>query len=224
VADIERAARETLSEVREAVSGYRRTTLAAELAGARIALDAAGIRCTADRLEPSGLPSGVEDVLGWTVREGTTNVLRHSQASHCTIGFQRDDRRVAVEILDDGRGQDGPPQTGDGGAGLAGLAERVAARGGRLEAGPRPRGGFRLRVELPVELPAQPVAEGASPLSEREREVLAAAAGGATVADIAARLYLSEGTVRNHLSAAIRKTGARNRAEAGRIAEEKGWL
>jgi two-component system, NarL family, sensor histidine kinase DesK len=160
VADIERAAREALAEVREAVSGYRRTTLAAELAGARIALDAAGIRCTADGLEPSGLPSEVEDVLGWTVREGTTNVLRHSQASHCTIGFQRDDRRVAVEILDDGRGHDGSPRTGDGGAGLAGLAERVAARGGRLEAGPRPRGGFRLRVELPVGLPAQPVEVG----------------------------------------------------------------
>jgi two-component system, NarL family, response regulator DesR len=73
-------------------------------------------------------------------------------------------------------------------------------------------------------LAAAALAEGASPLSEREREVLAAAAGGATVADIATRLYLSEGTVRNHLSAAIRKTGARNRAEAGRIAEEKGWL
>jgi two-component system response regulator DesR len=73
-------------------------------------------------------------------------------------------------------------------------------------------------------LAAAALAEGASPLSEREREVLAAAAGGATVADIAGRLYLSEGTVRNHLSAAIRKTGARNRAEAARIAEAKGWL
>jgi two-component system, NarL family, response regulator DesR len=73
-------------------------------------------------------------------------------------------------------------------------------------------------------LAAAALAEGASPLSEREREVLGAAAGGATVADIAGRLYLSEGTVRNHLSAAIRKTGARNRAEAARIAEAKGWL
>jgi two-component system response regulator DesR len=73
-------------------------------------------------------------------------------------------------------------------------------------------------------LAAAALAEGASPLSEREREVLTAAAGGATVADIAGRLYLSEGTVRNHLSAAIRKTGARNRAEAARIAEAKGWL
>jgi two-component system, NarL family, response regulator DesR len=73
-------------------------------------------------------------------------------------------------------------------------------------------------------LAAAALAEGSSPLSEREREVLGAAVGGATIADIAARLFLSEGTVRNHLSAAIRKTGARNRAEAASIAQRKGWL
>ncbi|HEX8860241.1 MAG TPA: response regulator transcription factor [Actinomycetes bacterium] len=73
-------------------------------------------------------------------------------------------------------------------------------------------------------LAAAALAEGSSPLSEREREVLSAAVGGATIADIAARLSLSEGTVRNHLSAAIRKTGARNRAEAVSIAQRKGWL
>jgi two-component system response regulator DesR len=66
--------------------------------------------------------------------------------------------------------------------------------------------------------------EGADPLSEREREVLSLAATSGTVADIAARLDLSEGTVRNHLSSAIQKTGARNRAEAARLAAEKGWL
>jgi two-component system, NarL family, response regulator DesR len=73
-------------------------------------------------------------------------------------------------------------------------------------------------------LAAAALAEGASPLSEREREVLAAARDGGTAAEIAARLYLSEGTVRNHLSAAIRKTGARSRLEALRTAEDKGWL
>jgi two-component system response regulator DesR len=73
-------------------------------------------------------------------------------------------------------------------------------------------------------LAAAVLAEGSSPLSERERQVLGAAVGGATIADIAARLFLSEGTVRNHLSAAIRKTGARNRAEAVSIAQRKGWL
>ncbi|HEX6483098.1 MAG TPA: response regulator transcription factor [Ktedonobacteraceae bacterium] len=68
------------------------------------------------------------------------------------------------------------------------------------------------------------LSEGESPLTEREREVLAAAAGGASIAEIAAALFLSEGTVRNYLSVAIQKLGAQNRIEAARIAEQKGWL
>ena len=66
--------------------------------------------------------------------------------------------------------------------------------------------------------------EGESPLTEREREVLFASANGATIEDVAARLYLSEGTVRNYLSTAIKKLGMRNRVEAARLAERKGWL
>ena len=68
------------------------------------------------------------------------------------------------------------------------------------------------------------LSEGDNPLSEREREVLAASIALGTIADVAASLSLSEGTVRNHLSAAIQKVGARNRAEAARLAEERGWL
>ena len=68
------------------------------------------------------------------------------------------------------------------------------------------------------------LSEGDNPLTSRERDVLAAATGGATVADIAARLSISEGTVRNHLSVAIQKVGGRNRFEAARLAEQKGWL
>jgi len=74
------------------------------------------------------------------------------------------------------------------------------------------------------QLAAQALTEGDSPLSGRETEVLAASADGASVAQVAKRLFLSEGTVRNHLSAAIQKLHAGNRAEAARIAEEKGWL
>lgn len=74
------------------------------------------------------------------------------------------------------------------------------------------------------ELALSALSEGASPLTEREREVLAAAMHGASVAEIAARLALSEGTVGNYLSGAMQKTGARNRVEAAHIAEEKGWL
>jgi two-component system response regulator DesR len=73
-------------------------------------------------------------------------------------------------------------------------------------------------------LAAAALAEGASPLTTREAEVLAAARGHAAIADLATRLHLSQGTVRNHLSAAIQKLGARNRAEAVQIAERKGWL
>ena len=74
------------------------------------------------------------------------------------------------------------------------------------------------------DLAAAALALGATPLSAREADVLREAADGATVADISRRLFLSEGTVRNYLSSAIGKTGARTRVEAARVAEEKGWL
>jgi two-component system response regulator DesR len=74
------------------------------------------------------------------------------------------------------------------------------------------------------ELALAALSEGANPLSSREREVLSASLGGASVATIAARLALSEGTVRNHLSAIIQKLGVRNRMEAAHLAEQKGWL
>jgi two-component system response regulator DesR len=73
-------------------------------------------------------------------------------------------------------------------------------------------------------LAAAALSEGETPLTGREREVLSASANGATIEDIAAKLYLSEGTVRNYLSTAIKKLGARNRVEAARLAEQKGWL
>jgi two-component system response regulator DesR len=73
-------------------------------------------------------------------------------------------------------------------------------------------------------LAAESLAQGDSPLTERETDVLAAARSGGSIADLARILHLSEGTVRNHLSAVIGKTGARNRADAARIAEQNGWL
>ena len=79
------------------------------------------------------------------------------------------------------------------------------------------------RVVDPV-LAAAALSEGESPLTEREREVLAASTSGATIGDLAQQLYLSEGTVRNYLSTAIKKLGTRNRAEAAHLAERKGWL
>lgn len=73
-------------------------------------------------------------------------------------------------------------------------------------------------------LAASALSEGDNPLTDRERDVLRASTDGATIVDVAARLYLSEGTVRNYLSTAIKKLGTRNRVEAARLAEKKGWL
>jgi two-component system response regulator DesR len=80
-----------------------------------------------------------------------------------------------------------------------------------------------LRVVDPA-LAAETLATGESPLTARERDVLVAARSGGTVADIAKVLFLSDGTVRNYLSSAIGKTGARTRAEAARMADQRGWL
>lgn len=73
-------------------------------------------------------------------------------------------------------------------------------------------------------LAAAALSEGGDPLTDRERDVLRASTDGATTGDVAAKLYLSEGTVRNYLSTAIKKLGSRNRVEAARLAEKKGWL
>ncbi len=144
IADIEKVARDALREVREAVTGYRQPTLAAELAGAHEALTAAGIdyRIEQDHVP---LPPAVEAVMAWTVREGVTNVMRHSQAKRCSVRIINKDGRATVEVIDDGRG--GMPKPGSG---LRGLEERVREGGGTLTAGPLPHEGFRLRVMLPV--------------------------------------------------------------------------
>jgi two-component system, NarL family, sensor histidine kinase DesK len=137
VADVERLGRQALADVRSTVSANRVTSLAQELAGAREALRAAEI--TAD------LPRAVDDVpaerqqaFAHVVREGVTNVIRHSGASTCAVRLTPD----SVEVVDDGVGGAAPP-----GNGIAGLGERLAAVGGRVEAGPAPGGGYRLRVE-----------------------------------------------------------------------------
>jgi two-component system response regulator DesR len=79
-------------------------------------------------------------------------------------------------------------------------------------------------VVVDAQLAAQALRQAPNPLTDREREVLAASAGGATIADVAARLYLSPSTARNHLSSAIGKTASRNRVEALRQARDRGWL
>jgi two-component system, NarL family, sensor histidine kinase DesK len=146
IADLQTVSRDALAEVREAVSGYRSPTLSGELAGARMALEAAGIE--ARMVSPEvALPPEVEAVLAWTVREGATNVIRHSGARHATIRIEPGLLAANAEITDDGAGGDGAGS----GHGLVGLRERVQGIGGELDAGPRPEGGFRLSVSVPVE-------------------------------------------------------------------------
>lgn len=145
--DIEEVARQALGEVRDAVAGYRRPTLEGELAGAREVLEAAGIDCHIEG-DIGVVPEAMEAVLAWSVREGATNVVRHSRAERCEIRLTSDEEEVRVEVDDDGRGPS--PAEASGGTGLAGLAERVAASGGGFEAASLPAGGFRLRVSLPL--------------------------------------------------------------------------
>jgi two-component system, NarL family, response regulator DesR len=106
-------------------------------------------------------------------------------------------------------------------AGASGFLLKDAPAAKLAEAIRRVAAGDRV---VDTELAAAALTEGDSPLSQRETDVLAAAAGHETIAEVAVRVNLSPGTVRNHLSAAIQKLGARNRADAARIAQEKGWL
>jgi two-component system, NarL family, sensor histidine kinase DesK len=148
IADIERTARQALREVRETVAGYRRPRLVAELAGARELLTAAGIESQID-CASGPFPPEIDEALAWTVREGTTNVIRHSHARHCEIRIANEDGAIRAEVVDDGRGAPASAPSSAPGAGLPGLVERVAEAGGRLEAGSVPGGGFRLQVHLP---------------------------------------------------------------------------
>jgi two-component system, NarL family, sensor histidine kinase DesK len=149
VHDIEEVARKALREVREAVAGYRQPTLGGELDGAREMLKAAGIACHIEQ-EVGVLPNATDAVLAWAVREGVTNVIRHSRARLCQVRLARDGEEVRAEISDDGLGSPPEHEGSSTGSGLSGLAERVAANGGDFHAGPLPEGGFRLRVSLPL--------------------------------------------------------------------------
>jgi two-component system, NarL family, sensor histidine kinase DesK len=153
LSDMERAARQTLREVREAVAGYRQPRLESELEGARQLLEAAGIDYQIDPLKEA-LPLALDAVLAWTVREGVTNVIRHSRAQHCRIQLIQKNGTLGAEVLNDGGRREQAESTARPGLGLAGLRERVSALGGQMEAGPLTLLGkehFRLRVELPIQ-------------------------------------------------------------------------
>ncbi|MEU2749477.1 histidine kinase [Streptomyces collinus] len=154
VADIEQVSRQALVDVREAVTGYRRPRLHAELAGARVALAAAGVTAELPA-EPGldGVPEESESALAWALREAVTNVVRHSGAHRCTVGLLRrqtlDGPVLELTVEDNGSGG---PGSGHGN-GLAGLTERLTKAGGTLEAGPL-KPGFRLVARVPTAGPA----------------------------------------------------------------------
>jgi two-component system sensor histidine kinase DesK len=145
--DIEKLARDALEEVREVAGGYHQPTLASEVAGARLALEAAGITL---RLENRAglLHPDAEATIAWAIREGVTNVVRHSGARDCAIRIETNDGRAVVAITDDGRGPNGMKP----GMGLTGLRERVQRRGGTIEWHSVPGGGFALSASIPMSI------------------------------------------------------------------------
>ncbi|GGV61182.1 MULTISPECIES: sensor histidine kinase [Streptomyces] len=198
ISDIESVGRQALTEIREAVTGYREGCLSTELDRARSALTAAGIEPVVRRSGPPLAPQ-TEALLGWVVREAVTNAVRHSGADRCEITVAGGSERVRLTVADNGRGVpdtggratpgagDGGPAPGTagrpaaargvGGTGLKGLTERLAAAGGSLRTGPAPRGGFMVTAELPTdgEVAASP-GSGAAAGAARPAAVPAAAA------------------------------------------------
>jgi two-component system sensor histidine kinase DesK len=151
IAEVEDLARRSLADVRAAIANYRDVTLAGELATGRELLRAAGITADLPRAVDAVDPT-YQELFGWVVREGLTNVVRHAHASSCSVRLSPS----CVEIVDDGLGGNGNGNGhGNGnsasGNGLKGLRERVAAAGGVVDAGPLQPRGWRLRVSLAPE-------------------------------------------------------------------------
>jgi two-component system sensor histidine kinase DesK len=181
VTDIESVGRQALTEIREAVTGYREGSLATELDRASSALTAAGIEPVVRRSGPPLAPA-TEALLGWVVREAVTNAVRHSGARRCEIAVDGSSsaERIRLTVTDDGGGGGGGEAAGGGGAsgggtGLKGLTERLATAGGSLRAGPSPRGGFTVTAELPRD------PEGVAEPSRSGTEGTAAAAASGAV-------------------------------------------
>ncbi|WP_037808408.1 sensor histidine kinase [Streptomyces sp. NRRL S-1448] len=153
MAEVQRLARQSQNEIRDVVRGYRSTDLASEIAGARSVLQAAGITSTIESDLSWALSKEAQSVLGWVIREGVTNILRHSEARHCTIRVTESDGPELIITNDRAH----PGSSADG-TGLAGLAQRLAPLGGTLQHGAGPANTYSLAVRLPssLEQKAQP--------------------------------------------------------------------
>ena len=129
VQDIEQIGREALGEVRAAVAGYRARGLAAELDGARVALEAAGVDVEV-HAGPTDLRPEQESALAMALREAVTNVVRHADAQHASISVTTVGTDVRLEVSDDGRGP-----AGLAGSGITGMRERITGLGGQVRVG-----------------------------------------------------------------------------------------
>ncbi|MFJ9772800.1 sensor histidine kinase [Kitasatospora sp. NPDC101157] len=151
MAEVQKIAQESQREVRDVIRGYRTADLHAEAIGARAVLRAADIHCEIDLgEEPDRLPPQVQSVLGWVIRESTTNVLRHSEAARCLIRLRQEDGRAVLELENDGVPAVPLPSQG-GGTGLRGLRERLAAHDGELTVPTTTAPGtFRMLATVPL--------------------------------------------------------------------------
>jgi two-component system, NarL family, sensor histidine kinase DesK len=147
IADVEEIARKALTEVREAIRGYRSEGLAAEIQRAHGVLDAAGVTLVCEEM-PLTLGPAEESVLSLVLREAVTNIVRHAQASHCVLRFQEQNGQTVLIVEDDGRG--GVREDGNG---VRGMRARIEALGGHFAVDASQ--GTRLTIRIPiVQLPA----------------------------------------------------------------------
>ncbi|RKN22141.1 hypothetical protein D7147_05360 [Micromonospora musae] len=151
--DILGISRQALADVRQLASGYRDMSLGDEARSARSVLAAADIQVRMEIDHPA-LPQAVSTVLATVLREGITNLLRHSRARNCEVLVTEQGGRVLLTIANDGADQGPGLPSEHGGSGLRNLSDRAGALGGRLVTCCSPDGWFRLRAELPVSLPA----------------------------------------------------------------------
>jgi two-component system, NarL family, sensor histidine kinase DesK len=148
IADVEMISRKALGEVREAIRGYRAEGLAAEIKRAQSTLDAAGVTLVCED-KPPVLNPAVESVVSLVVREAVTNIVRHAQASQCSMVFSTENGHASLVIEDDGRG--GVRADGNG---IRGMRERIEALGGQFAVESHKR--TRLTIVVPTEAHPEP--------------------------------------------------------------------
>lgn len=170
VLEAEKVARHALAEVRSAVTGYRTTDLAAELASARLLLQSASVHL--DYGQPPCMPGAIERALALVLREAATNISRHAMATQASVSFESNDDGLCLCIADNGHG--GVTEEGNG---LTGMRERVRALGGRLQIHSQRGQGTRLRVVVPLPATAEKPAAATATTAEVAPRSLVAQAG-----------------------------------------------